>query len=83
MLVNVVFSFVVELPATAGLVRNMVYSRGGGRARSLYATPRSPPPPPPAPRVLKDSGAGGHGANGAKIFVPCLVEGGIPPPPRA
>ena len=30
---------------------------GGGRARSLYATPPSPPPPPP-PRVLKDSGAG-------------------------
>ena len=29
--------------------------RGGGRARSLYATPPSPPPPP---RVLKDSGAG-------------------------
>ena len=29
-------------------------SRGGGRARSLYATP--PPSPPPPPRVLKDSG---------------------------
>ena len=30
--------------------------RGGGRARSLYATPPSPPPPPPPPpRVLKDS----------------------------
>ena len=23
--------------------------RGGGRARSLYATPPSPPPPPPPP----------------------------------
>ena len=33
--------------------------RGGGRARSLYATPPSPPPPPiPLPQVLKDSGAG-------------------------
>ena len=32
-----------------------VHPRGGGRARSLYATPPSPPPPP---RVLKDSGAG-------------------------
>ena len=29
-------------------------SRGGGRARSLYATPPSPPPP----RVLTDSGLG-------------------------
>ena len=33
----------------------VVFPRGGGRARSLYATPPSPPPPP---RVLKDSGAG-------------------------
>ena len=24
-----------------------VHTRGGGRARSLYATPPSPPPPPP------------------------------------
>ena len=30
-------------------------SRGGSRARSLYATPPSPPPPP---RFLKHSGAG-------------------------
>ena len=30
-------------------------TRGVGRARSLYATPLSPPPPP---RVLKDSGVG-------------------------
>ena len=30
-------------------------ARGGGRARSLYATPPSPPPPP---RVLRDSGLG-------------------------
>ena len=28
---------------------------GGGRARSLYATPPQPPPPLPPPRVLKDS----------------------------
>ena len=27
----------------------IVQSRGGGRARSLYATPPSPPPPPPPP----------------------------------
>ena len=44
-------------------------ARGGGRARSLYATRPSPPPP----RVLKDSGAG------AKFFVPCSVEGGTMP----
>ena len=30
-------------------------ARGGGRARSLYATPPSPPPPP---RVLTDTGLG-------------------------
>ena len=30
-------------------------ARGGDRARSLYATPPSPPPPP---RVLRDSGLG-------------------------
>ena len=30
------------------------HPRGGGRARSLYATP----PPPPPPRVLRDSGLG-------------------------
>ena len=38
--------------------------------------PPPPPPTPPPPRVLKDSGAG---ANGAKFFVPCLVEGGTMP----
>ena len=38
----------------------MLAPRGGGRARSLYATPppARPPPFPPLPRVLKDSGAG-------------------------
>ena len=58
------------------LQSTVVGSRGGGRARSLYATPPSPPPPPP-PRVLK--WRGGHGANGAKNFVPCLVERGTMP----
>ena len=38
------------------LLKIVQKARGGGRARSLYATPPSPPPPPP--RVLKDSGAG-------------------------
>ena len=33
----------------------------------------------PPPRVLEDSGVGGHGANGAKFFVPCFVEGGTMP----
>ena len=46
---------------------------GGGQARSLYATP---PSPPPAPRLLKDSGAGAMAPN---FFVPCLVEGGTMP----
>ena len=34
---------------------------------------------PPPPLSFENSSAGGHGANGAKFFVPCLVEGGTMP----
>ena len=52
---------------------------GRGRAWSLYATPPSPFPPPPPPPSFKRGRCGGHGANGAKFFVPCLVERGTMP----
>ena len=49
-------AFTKSKSATKGaMIINMVPPRGGGRARSLYATPPSPPPPP---RVLRDGGLG-------------------------
>ena len=44
---------------------------GGGRARSLYATPPSPPPPRP-PRVLRDSSAGAMAPMALKFFCACF-----------
>ena len=57
-------------------VRWATAPRGGGRARSLYATPPSPFPPPPSFERLR---CRGHGANGTKFFVHCLVERGTMP----
>ena len=46
---------IAAIPVGGALLGKRLGPRGGGRARSLYATPPSPPPPP---WVLKDSGAG-------------------------
>ena len=58
---NVLSEYLITLLASFCIMSHDLISsvsRGGGRARSLYATPPSPPPPPPPPRVLRDGGLG-------------------------
>ena len=50
--------------------------RGGGAGPVLVCDTPQPPPPPPS---FETQWCRGRGANGAKFFVPCLVEGGTMP----